>query len=455
MKKNVNRESLFSQLILFLRRADLFYFSVLGVLFFVIFRANILVPLVNEDFDLNAFGKTTTQLFDACVHQYLGWNARIGDILSLILSTIPIDIYNTFNAVATLLFILVMVYIAKIPLNRVSKIARVNAVITAFFLLVFLVYRPGEVFLWRTGSANYFYPALFILLFSIPWVHLFFNGRDVFSEIKTRLLRNAGSLLYIVTGIVIGHANENSSPVIALFLVINLTVQFLRREKIRFWMIGSFVSLSIGVILLLFGPSTQHRIEFYSNVFGVSSSPVSLFLDNVISVTYSFLHFGVYVFVLMVFTYFLVKSKSKKIFLRFSILYFLLALFCAFILAAAPYQEPRAYFISSVFLILGVIHCLYYLQDYEKEVLFLTGIVIIFYSPFLLGEYGNMQKRHYWQLERIRVIEESLDDTGNILIPKMPMTSSQLVLVGGTEDESIRMSRYFHLSQDRRVLIEK
>lgn len=215
----MSRESklLFSQLIAFMRRVDLLYFVVLGILFFVIFRANILVPLVNEDFDLNASGKTITQLFNACAHQYLGWNARVGDILSLILSIIPIDIYNMLNAIITLFFILIIVYISKIPLNRVSKIARVNAVIVTFLLLIFLVYRPGEVFLWRTGSANYLYPALFVLLFIIPWVHLFFNRRDIFSEIKTRLTRNVISLLYIATGIVIGHANENSSPVIAFF----------------------------------------------------------------------------------------------------------------------------------------------------------------------------------------------------------------------------------------------
>lgn len=235
--------------------------------------------------------------------------------------------------------------------------------------------------------------------------------------------------------------------------MVSIVIQFLRHESIRFWMIGSLVSLFIGVVLLLFGPSTQHRIEFYSNVFGVSSSPVNLFFNNIGSVAHSFFHFGIYVLVLMVLTYCLMQSKLRKSFLRFSLLYFLLALFCAFILAAAPYQEPRAYFISSVFLILGVIHCLYHLQYYEKEVLYFMGIVIIFYSPFLLSEYENMQKRYYWQLERIRIVRESLKGTGDILIPKMPIKSSPLVLVGGTEDESIRMSRYFHLSQDRRILI--
>lgn len=217
-------------------------------------------------------------------------------------------------------------------------------------------------------------------------------------------------------------------------------------------MVVSFTMVFVGMLLLLFGPSTTHRIQFYSEVYGVVSSPITLFFKNFVKTFSSFFYFAKYALLLMLLEVFLLKGHYTKKFLLESGIMFFLAFSTAMILASAPYQEPRAFFISSILIIMIFVRWIYYVPQYNKIIF--VGLVMVFLScfPFFEEEYKNMKDRHKYYNQRIKKIKSQLSKSGDIVVKKMPIKSSTLVLVGDTDDEAARMERYFNL-KNRKIII--
>lgn len=433
---------------------DFVYILFVLIIFVLILRANLLVPILNEDFDLNATGKNLIELYNSCKNQYLNWNARIGDVLSIILSILPISIYNTLNAVATLVLVMVISYIPTISLseNNITR-SRIFALVVIFLSLIFLVYRPGEVFLWRTGSTNYLHPTILVLIYIIPYLIYLIKRDDVFERIKNRNLRYFLIAIYSLFGIIIGHSNENTSPSVVLFFILSVIFLFINKIKIKSWVICGLLATLLGTALLIFGPSTTHRINVYSEIFGVVPSPLNLFFSNFTKTFLSFFYFAKYIILFFAVSLFFIKKKIKKDYVKECGIYFSFAFISAMILASAPYQEPRAFFISSVLMIMIIAKGVYLLSDYGKFI-FTALLIFVFLSyPFFSKEYGNMKTRYNAQNKRIESVKKSLELEGDIYIAKMPIKSSPLVLVGGTDDEATRMTRYFKL-ENRKIIIK-
>jgi hypothetical protein len=430
------------------------YSLVLLLIFFVVMKASLLTPMVNEDFDLNATGKSFGDVFLACKGQYLHWNARIGDILSLALSVIPINLFNFLNAVVVVFFILVISYIATLfKEEKVTYLNKINALLFIFFAFIFYIQRPGEVFFWRTGAANYLYPALFIFLYVIPFLFFLLKGKNVFALIENHFLRYAFIATYIILGLIVGHANENTSVVVVFFSLLVMLHGFIVRKKFELWMILSTITIAIGTALLLFGPSTLYRLQFYAQIFGKPASPVNLLIMNYKIVLLSFLGYVRSLLVFIVVAFLLVEEKKSFVLVVGSCLSF--SLMSVLILAAAPYQEPRAFFVSSVLVIIPIIYGIYLLPKLLSKVcLLILCVVLISNISYLENEYGNMKLRYYSQNQRIDQIKKQLEKNGDIEISKMPIASTQLVLIGGTDDEAARMARFFKLI-DRKIIITK
>ena len=427
------------------------------LIYFFIFEANLLNTITNEDFDLYVKGQSFSAVFEACKGQYLHWNARIGDVLSLILSTLPTIVFDIINSLTILALIFTIFYIASLFSDKkISLFGKLNSVTFIFLGFIFFIQKPGEIFLWRTGSANYLYPGLFSFLYIIPFLYYILKKEDLFERIKNSILKITSILLYIIVGIVVAHGNENISPTMLLFFILTIIYIFIKERKFKVWMILSTTLFLIGMYLLIFGPSTTYRIKFYASVYHITSSPPMLLLMNFNKTSMMFLDYNKWLLFISVSLFFFVSEKKKY---SFVFLMFLLTSFLtAIILAAAPYQEPRAFFATIILMMVPVVFGFLELSSRAGLVLlFLLLFFVMLESPFLSGEYHNMQARFKAKNERIRIVfDEKEKASGDIKIPPMLLVSTPLVLVGGTSDEAERMSRsnLFNLN-GRKIIIDK
>lgn len=430
---------------------------VVAFYFIMLLKVNVLTPMVNEDFDLYAGDKTVYELIHMCVGQYMRWNARIGDVLSLIFSFIDLRIYNVINAFFTLLLILTNLYVANIIFGKkVKDITLVVCMSFVFLSLVFFIQKPGEIFLWRTGSANYLYPALFGFWFFVPFLVQFFQKKDVFEKIRNRYARFFFHSIYVLSGVIVAHANENTSPIF-FFLLISMIVYIYMRDKVyKYWMVFGSIAYAIGSYLLIFGPSTTYRIKYYADVLDTSTSPVSLFLTNFTTTAIIYFQQALWLLLILFFLcVFFLFMKMRHVTVVLSV-FFGISFLVSAILAAAPYQEPRAFFMSNILLIVAVVYGIYHLtQNAQYVVMIMLLVFSVANIHFFISEYKNMQIRYTEQNQRLAIVQGELhNNSGDIIIPSMSIVSSRLVLVGGSENEAERMTHFFRLN-DRKIIIQK
>lgn len=148
---------------------------VVGVSF--IFIINCLTPLMGEDLSLAAYSPFDhingfEQCFLAMIHrietQFCGWNARIGEQISIVFSCFPKVIFNILNTAISCVFgILIFSWTYK-ELPNFHLALHLKRILSIFLMIFLLQPAMGEIFFWRTGSTNYLWALVILLIAAMP-----------------------------------------------------------------------------------------------------------------------------------------------------------------------------------------------------------------------------------------------------------------------------------------------
>lgn len=410
--------------------------SLLLLTYLVIF--SYFVPIIDEDFKLYAYGKTFSEVVQSCVLQYLTWNARIGDILSILLSTLPRQVYNIFNGICIFGFFLLLIFIAKIVTNR-SKLSTVTwavGVLLLFLALVFYLPMPNEVFFWRTGAANYFYPAMLTILYSIPLLRYIITTRTI----KHPML----AVPYILLGVVVGHSNENVAPVLFAFFAFWVVRKFFTEKRLDIVFASSTVSILVGACLLLFGPSTQHRLDFYGKLHG-NPSMIENILINIGPVAYDYALLLIPSLLLSTLLIYTQKDNilRKKMWLV-SFFSYSVSVGSVFILLCAPYYTPRAMFFSAVILLIPVIANVVLIKKEVVTVVFAILLTLLLLAaPLLAHQLVSERQLSHNKQNLIDSIEQQLHLSSKAVYTPIIITNSRLIYNGYPRQEAARIPRFF------------
>jgi len=397
------------------------------------------VPLIDEDFSLYAHGKPIADVIAQCISQYTQWNARIGDVLSILFSTLPQAFYNILNGLCICGFLLLLVYVAKVitAKTRVDIFSWATLVIILFLALVFYIPAPNEVFFWRTGAANYFYPTLFSLLYTLPLLRYVISSRNIKSPIV--------AILYVLAGVVVGHSNENVAPVVFAFFAFWVVLMYFRQKRLSITLLSSTIALLVGVCLLLFGPSTQHRIEFYSQLYG-SSSVLQNITHNLIPVLtdYWVLIIPSVVMTALLAHYQYDLASRKKLYL-ISLLSYTVSVVSVFILLCAPYYTSRALFFSAVILLIPVIASLVGLPRRFMPALFAIFLALLLMAtPLLFDQLVAARRVSHEKSQLIQSVEEQLTSSSRAVVKPVVVEEPFLIYNGYPPQEVTRMAHFFH-----------
>lgn len=314
------------------------FFILIVVLFFII---NSITPLIGEDYKFSV-GKDhiylynfniIIDLFSRIKYQSMHWNTRIGESISIFFGGFDKIYFNIFNSFMAVWYI----YLTCIfqPCRHIKN----NIFCLVFSCLLILFCQPclGEIFFWRTGSTNYLWGIILLLVFMIPLIFLLYEEQDILKN-KNLIIH----MLYIIFGLVAGVTNENT-VLVTLFIYFIL---FLRNKKRPYYFYLSGVALLVSYLFLLFGPSTVFRRNFYKKMFGVIS-----YKDNIVSILCKFFHSHVlYIIILSLFTALILALDREKFYMiKYNVLLLGLSLISLLPLIFVPYVEVRSFLLIDFF----------------------------------------------------------------------------------------------------------
>ena len=183
---------------------------------------------------------------------YYTWSGRvINNTLSQLFAWAGKDVFNIFNALASVLLVLEVYWCAnkgkitfKFDINRLAWLFLFFWMITPSF--------PSVVF-WLVGSCHYLWPAVFLTGFLIPFVRKHYS-------LKNEVEKNFWfSCFMFIFGIIAGCTNENSVCWVILILLIFVLKKW-KLQTMESWMYLGLVGLILGYAILMLSPGNYARL---------------------------------------------------------------------------------------------------------------------------------------------------------------------------------------------------
>lgn len=229
-----------------------------GVLF--LYLLNYYTPLYADDYNYAysfATGKriqTLSEIFPSMKAHYYQMNGRLVlHAIAQVFLMIGKPYFNVINALAYMILLLLTGYHAY---GSVRKI-QVRGMFVAFMLIWWCIPEFGQSFLWVTGSSNYLYGVLIILIFLIPYRRYLEN-----IEYKSTILLEIVLILKMgVFGVIAGWTNENMSIALIFIELCFLVAYRIQRKAWKLWMLSGIIGTVIGCIIMLTAPAQNARLQ--------------------------------------------------------------------------------------------------------------------------------------------------------------------------------------------------
>ncbi|GAB6010776.1 DUF3329 domain-containing protein [Viscerimonas tarda] len=326
------------------------FLVIIFVMFGFIYALNIYYPLLVDDW-VYSFkflnGERLGSFADVLEGQYkhyFEWGGRsVGHTIAQTLLWFGEGWSDVLNSIAFVVFVLVIYSIANRNTGKSQP-----AVLVFICLLIWFIQRHylGECLLWVTGSGNYLWGSLIILLFLRPVCSYYLKPEDK----KNGIVR---SIVLFIGGILAGWTNENTSVSLVFFMLVMFFLLRRENKKIPLWAKWAFAGLVIGCAILLAAPGNYVR---YNNV-GSTYTPFSLYA--ITQLVTEFIKSGVvisiiYLAVLAFCLKFRDKQAKNRQALRLSLLFFFTALSAWVVMIASPKFPPRAWFGITSYMIVAV-----------------------------------------------------------------------------------------------------
>lgn len=403
-----------------------FAVSFIGI-FVLMYLLNRFYPLFADDWNYSfVWGSDAVRVEGICdiiksqYNHYFTWGGRIVThfIAQSLLLLDPVwhDIMNTLAFV-------IFIYI----IYRISNYnCKANFFILILIFLFVWFFQPafGATLLWITGSSNYLWGTLLILIFVFPY-YSFYRNPDYRSE------GFIACLCIFLIGIVAGWTNENMS-VASIFLIFLFCIIYKKRGKLPAWAIYGLIGVCIGCILLLVAPGNYVRLENARESF--KEPDISFFEILISRASLMFSHYVRYILpliVLYIILFFVVKKLSdnseKKKILFVSFIFVLTSHVAFFAMIASPQFPIRALFGIITFLIIAiVILCANLNVNKILNVIMYMGIFILL-LPFGYDYYHRYKVLEYasnaWKQRNEYVLKEKAKGNLNIIIKDKIMIS--------------------------------
>lgn len=380
------------------------FLSLLVFIFLCLLLFNQQTHLIGDDFVYSYIYKTNEKIksckdiFESQYIHYYKWGGRaivhsIAQALLYIQSNI---IRSSLNSLAFVSLVYVMYKHIIREKKYDSKLLGILFFLTWLVLPVF-----AETSLWITGSANYLWGTLIILLFLLPY--RLYKGNEHESMLKNLTY----ALLMFLGGVIAGWTNENTAAAMIIMILIFIFVNK-KQKQTAIWMYAGLIGAIIGYLFMILAPGNAAR---------ASESPsLSPFLLTYRILTYTqrfilylgLLNIGAIILYLIQKQYSTEKETSNSS--LFIGIYGIATLISIYVMLLSPSFPARAWFgvISFNIICFGLVYnklkAKIHLVFQIKNTLFI-GFFILFLASFYDGYKDVSNINRIW-IERENLIQE-------------------------------------------------
>lgn len=237
---------------------------VLFVVFFFFYFLNWVAPLFFGDDMLYAFQwkdgvsffnqadwsmprvDSFSALFQSVYSHYLYWHGRLLAVfLNFLFMWTGKPFFDVCNTLVILLLGCLVCWVSDKGKLVLPGWKQLLFVYCCFFYLTF---NFVSVFLWLSGSCNYVWSSLIVLLFLLPYIRRYYD---------VSLSDVSGIALFLV-GFIAGSTNENVVVSVLIFL---LVLMYRERSLLRYrGLCFGFLGLCVGCVVMLFSPGVPFRL---------------------------------------------------------------------------------------------------------------------------------------------------------------------------------------------------
>ena len=335
---------------------------ILFIIFISMLSLNYLYPYISDDYtymykyDNFERIKNISDIFFSMKDHYFLWGGRVlAHSLASVFLLLPKNIFNICNSIMYTIFIY-LIYL----IGRRNNKDNYNYLFIIHLLIWFINISFGEVTLWLTGSCNYLWTSVIILLF----LYLFHK-------------ENKNVIIFSILGILAGMCNENFS--LSIIFVCILFVIFNKNYRNKNNYIG-IIFLIIGYLFLFLAPGNFIR--------------ASAGVNNIITITQKILYlinvFSLLIIFILLLSYVLYKkNKLKKDYL----IYILGSIICILFLVVAPTFSLRATIGTLIYNLIIIIDILFSFKfDLNKYIYLILGIIYLISYLYTLQDTYNLNK---------------------------------------------------------------
>ena len=335
---------------------------ILFIIFISMLALNYLYPYISDDYtymykyDNFERIKNISDIFFSMKDHYFLWGGRVlAHSLASVFLLLPKNIFNICNSIMYTIFIY-LIYL----IGRRNNKDNYNYLFIIHLLILFINISFGEVTLWLTGSCNYLWTSVIILLF----LYLFHK-------------ENKNVIIFSILGILAGMCNENFS--LSIIFVCILFVIFNKNYRNKNNYIG-IIFLIIGYLFLFLAPGNFIR--------------ASAGVNNIITITQKTLYlikvFSLLIIFILLLSYVLYKkNKLKKDYL----IYILGSIICILFLVVAPTFSLRATIGTLIYNLIIIIDILFSFKfDLNKYIYLILGIIYLISYLYTLQDTYNLNK---------------------------------------------------------------
>lgn len=396
-------------------------------------------PLFGDDwnYSLSIDGHTRirnlSDIFDSLYNHYFDWGGRIVvHFIAEVLLTFKPHVGDIINSIGYVALTLIIYKIANLTNNiRPSLLLGINFLIWLFQPLF------GSTILWITGSANYMWGTLIILLFITPYVSQMYTPKGSNSIPK--------SILLFIGGIIAGWTNENMAVALIFMLALIILYYKVKQKKIPVWAISGAIGVIIGAIFMIAAPGNYARMgSEITNRYSGEQSYINLlssrFIDTITTYYYHALApTFIYIFTLCIYkTY---DTKNEKPVLLASVIFFLGAIVATLAMTASPIFPGRATF-GIITLVIVAIGILYANLDFSKALIRrMSYTVLIFAFLIFITDYNRGYKM-------LKSIDQHLSSRINEIEKEKKNGKKDFILEDRITDYNNRFLHYYELTPD-------
>lgn len=377
---------------------------ILGIFIVVIFVLTLLLnhlyPLILDDYvysfvyagDPERRVSTLHDLFESQYNHYFMWGGRtiVHFIAQFLLSLKPIW-HDLLNSLAFISLMLMMYKISNLGTSKKN--------IAVFLIITILssIMQPGftATVLWITGSANYLWGTLIILLFLYPFYNYYITKQSKDSIVK--------SIIFFILGIIAGWTNENMSIALCFLILFLLIIFKIQKIKIPKWTITSLFGLVLGCVIMLAAPGNYVRYELEMQGRGIPievANSLSIYFERLTPICKLYRKrmllltlINIILFILYLKTN---KSNNKREIITMWLLVFVSAHLATIAMVGAPEFADRAAFGVITFLILslGIIYVNLGVESIipKRFYQYFTILVLLSLSIYYVIDYSKKYK---------------------------------------------------------------